>query len=73
MYDCLTRETKARQACTTAWIASPDETVALLEEIIGFMECQSERPSPEAVDNSPTVKRLRAHSIGNAHKAELGW
>jgi len=29
---------KARNACTTAWIASPEETVSLLDEIITRME-----------------------------------
>ncbi|KAL9108084.1 MAG: hypothetical protein Q9227_007059 [Pyrenula ochraceoflavens] len=64
---------KARQACTTAWIASPTETVSLLEEIIGFMECRSERPGVGAVESSPTVRRLRAQSGADLQKTELGW
>lgn len=53
---------KARQACTTAWIASPEETISLLEEIIAFMEMPSrlrELPLANAVDSCPTIQQLR--------------
>jgi len=45
---------KARLACTTAWIASPEETVQLLDELAGHTLMEEFRREDEA------LKALRA-------------